>query len=307
MAPTALQPGTTVGFVGLGHMGLPMTGHLVRAGYDVRGYDADPAARERYAAEHGVAAVSSLAAAAEGASAVVLMLPSSPIVRSVLLDEGLLEAMAPGGIVVDMGSSEPTETRRLAVEAEARGVQLVDAPVSGGVRGAVQGTLTVMVGGPERQVAACLPLLKTLGGTVLRVGPVGAGHALKALNNLLSATTLLASYEALQVGMRFGLDPQLMLDAINVSTGRSYSTDYKIPTFVLPRTYAAGFALRLMVKDLRIATALARATGTPLELGHLTADLWERAAAELPEDADHTEIARWLDEAIDRGAGPASG
>ncbi len=296
-----------IGFVGLGHMGLPMSSRLVSAGYSVLGYDADPRARGAFEAESGVAAVAGLAGTTEGARAVVLMLPSSPIVHHVLLDEGLLDAVEDGGIVVDMGSSEPTQTRELALEAEARGIQLVDAPVSGGVKGARAGTLTVMVGGPEEHVAACRPLLEAIGGTVVHVGAVGAGHALKALNNLLSATTLLATYEALQVGMRFGLDPTQMLEAINVSTGRSYSTEYKVPTFVLPQTYTAGFALRLMVKDLHTATGLARATETPLELGHLTADIWERAAAELPEDADHTEIARWLDEVVGRGARPPVG
>ena len=170
--------------------------------------------------------------------------------------------------------------------------------MSGGVRGAEAGTLTIMAGGSEEQFGTCRPLLEAVGGYVLHVGPVGAGHALKALNNLLSGTTLLASAEAMLVGRRFGLEPQVMVDAINVSTGRSYSTEYKLPEFVLTGMYDAGFALRLMAKDLRIAAGLAEATGTPLELGRLSTAIWERAAAELPEDADHTEIARWLEKAL---------
>jgi 3-hydroxyisobutyrate dehydrogenase len=285
----------TIGFVGLGHMGLPMACRLVEAGYVLRAYDVDAAAGARFRERSGVPAVTSLQAAAEGAGALVLMLASSAVVRQVLLAEGLLEAVSVGGVVIDMGSSEPTQTRELAETAAGRGVQLVDAPVSGGVVGARAGTLTVMVGGTDEQLVACRSLLQVLGGKVLRAGPVGAGHALKALNNLLSATTLLISCEALGVGQRFGLDPQLMLEAINVSTGRSWSTEHKLPSFVVPRTFGDGFRLQLMVKDLRTAVALAEATGTPLPLGKTAAGLWEEAAASLPEDADHTEIARWLD------------
>ncbi len=279
-----------IGFVGLGHIGLPMASVLADAGYAVRGYDVDPAAREAFPASVG-----SLAEAAEDVRAVLLSLPSSTVVRSVLLEEGLLAAVAPGTLIVDMGSSEPAQTRELAETAAAKGAQLIDAPVSGGVRAARAGTLTIMVGGPAEAVAACRPLLEAVGGKVLHVGLVGAGHALKALNNLLSATTLLATCEAWLVGERFGLDPQLMLDAVNSSTGRSYSTEHKLPDFVLPRSYTAGFGLQLMVKDLRTALGLARATDAPFHLGETTVGLWEQAAAALPEDADHTEIARWLE------------
>jgi 3-hydroxyisobutyrate dehydrogenase len=299
----AIEPGAAVGFVGLGHMGLPMSSRLVTAGYGVLGYDSAPEARAAYEAECGTGAAATLADLATARPQVVLLsLPSSPIVSRVLLDEGLLDLVPPDSLIVDMGSSQPTRTRELAGAAAKRGVQLIDAPVSGGVRGARAGTLTVMAGGPDADVEACRPLLETIGGTVLHVGPVGAGHALKALNNLLSATTLLATYEALLVGMRFGLDPKLMLDAINVSTGRSYSTEYKIPEFVLPRTFSAGFALGLMVKDVRTAVDLAEATGTPLALGEVTAQVWEEAAAALDQDADHTEIARWLDSRVEDGS-----
>jgi 3-hydroxyisobutyrate dehydrogenase len=269
-------------------MGVPMASRLIAAGYDVRGYDSSRAARARFGGS-----VQTLADAA--ARTVVLMLPDSAVVRQVLIEDGLFDALEPGGLVIDMSSSQPIETQALASEAERRGVQLVDAPVSGGVRGAVEGTLTIMAGGTESQFETCRPLLEAIGGKVLHVGPVGAGHALKALNNLLSGTTLLASAEAVLVGRRFGLDPRVMLETINVSTGRSYSTEYKLPEFVLTGTYDAGFALRLMAKDLRIAAGLAEATATPLELGRLSTAIWERAAGELPEDADHTEIARWLE------------
>jgi 3-hydroxyisobutyrate dehydrogenase len=173
---------------------------------------------------------------------------------------------------------------------------MIDAPVSGGVGGAERGSLTIMVGGAGTDVDRVDTLLRTLGSRVLHIGPVGAGHALKALNNLLSATHLLASAEVLEVGTRFGIDPVVLLDAINTSSGRSGSTERKLPDFVLPGRYDSGFGLSLMLKDMRIATGLAQATGAPARLGEAAVALWQDAAQVLAEDADHTEIARWVHE-----------
>ena len=280
-----------LGFVGLGHMGVPMTARLVAAGHEVRGYDTSASARERV----GEAAVGSLADAAAGAEAVVLMLAASDVVREVVLDEGLLDAIEPGVLVVDMGSSDPTQTRELAAAAASRGIGYVDAPVSGAVVGAEAGTLTIMFGGTAEELARCEPFFASLGKKIVHAGPVGAGHALKALNNLLSATSFLITLEAIAAGTRFGLDPKVMIDAINDSTGRSWSTEHKVPQFVEPRSFTSGFAMRLMVKDIRTARELARATGAPFTLGETSVAVWERAAEALPEDADHTEIALWLE------------
>ena len=282
-----------LGFVGLGHMGVPMTARLADAGHDVRGFDVDPAARARATA----ATADSLAEAASGAEVVVLMLASSPVVRQVVLDDGLLDALDPGALVVDMGSSDPTQTRELAAAAASRGFGYVDAPVSGAVVGAEAGTLTIMFGGTAEELARCEPFFASLGKKIVHAGPVGAGHALKALNNLLSATSFLITLEAIAAGTRFGLDPKVMIDAINDSTGRSWSTEHKVPQFVEPRSFTSGFAMRLMVKDIRTARELARATGTPFALGETSVAVWERAAEALPEDADHTEIALWLERA----------
>jgi 3-hydroxyisobutyrate dehydrogenase len=144
-------------------------------------------------------------------------------------------------------------------------------------------------------VGRCRPLFEALGRTIVHAGPVGAGHALKALNNLLSATHLLASVEAIAVGRRFGLDPQVMIDAINVSTGRSASTERKLPDFVLSERFDSGFALALMLKDVAIAVGLGDQLGVTPALGEQTRRLWAEAARALPADADHTEIARWVD------------
>jgi 3-hydroxyisobutyrate dehydrogenase len=284
----------TVGFVGLGNMGAPMTGRLAAAGYQVRGYDADPRVR---AQSTGITVVDTVLDAAVGADALVLMLPDSAAVQSVLIGDGLLDrlALAPGTVLVDMGSSEPARTRELSAAAAERGVPMVDAPVSGGVRGAREGTLTIMVGGAPEHAAALRPMLEVLGRKVLHVGPAGAGHALKALNNLLSATHLLVSSEAILAGQEFGLDPKVMLEVINGSSGRSGSTENKWPNYILERTFGAGFPVRLMVKDMRIAVELARLTGRPSRLGEAAVALWAEAAERLPADADHTEIVRWLE------------
>ncbi|MGH3373929.1 MAG: NAD(P)-dependent oxidoreductase [Actinoallomurus sp.] len=289
-------PGAVVGFVGLGNMGAPMAGRLAEAGYTVRGYDADPSVSGAFAKTGANAvAVGGAAEVADGAAVVVLMLPGSAVVGSVLHDDGLLDRLAPGTVLVDMSSSEPIATRELAAAAERKGVPMVDAPVSGGVRGAAAGSLTIMTGGAPEAVAALRPLLDVMGGKILHVGPVGAGHALKALNNLLSATHLLVSSEAMVVGREFGLDPAVMLEAINGSSGRSGSTEVKWPTFMLERGFDSGFGLRLMLKDMRIAVDLADATGWPSRLGAAAVELWARAADRLPPDADHTEILRWLE------------
>jgi 3-hydroxyisobutyrate dehydrogenase len=203
--------------------------------------------------------------------------------------------MRPGAVVVDMSSSQPAATRSLALAANERGVALVDAPVSGGVSGAERGSLTIMVGGPAAEVRRVRPLLDVLGARVLHVGDVAAGHAVKALNNLLSATHLLATSEAMTAAAAFGLDVSVVLDAINTSSGRSGSTENKWPNFIVPGTFDSGFTLRLLLKDIRIALGIAESAGTQARLSAAAVELWAEAADGLPADADHTEIARWLD------------
>ena len=223
-----------VAFIGLGRMGAPMARRLAAAGHRVRGHDL--VAREL----DGVLAAASAADAASGADAVVLMLPTSADVHWVAVENGVLEAMDARATLIDMSSSEPMATRELAEAAGARGIDLVDAPVSGGVPRATDGTLTIMAGGREAAVERVRPLLEAMGSRVLHVGPVGAGHALKALNNLLSATHLLATAEAVAIGRRFGLDPKMMIEVISTSSGASVSTDVKYPRYILSEAFNSG-------------------------------------------------------------------
>lgn len=287
-----------VGFVGLGNMGLPMAGRLIDAGYEVRGFDVSEPARTEFAARGGKAA-GCAAEAARDADLVILMLPDSNVVEAVATSPSFAAALtAPAGkpgatVVVDMSSSEPERTRQLARFLGEHGARLVDAPVSGGVKGAVSGKLAVMVGGDDADVRDVEDVLANLG-QIYRAGPVGAGHAVKALNNLMSATHLLVTSEAMLAGQRFGIEPEAMLAIFNASSGRSGSTENKWPNFILPETYDSGFGLRLMLKDMRIATGLAEQMRSPSRLGEQAAATWAKAADDLPAAADHTEIARWL-------------
>jgi 3-hydroxyisobutyrate dehydrogenase len=278
-----------VAFIGLGRMGAPMSARLTGAGHRVRGHDL--VVREL----DGIEMAPSAAAAAAGAQAVLLMLPRSADVHWVLAEGGVLAAMDAGATVVDMSSSEPMATRELAEAAAERGIELVDAPVSGGVPKALDGTLTIMAGGGDAAVERMLPLLAAMGSRVLHVGPVGAGHALKALNNLLSATHLLASAEAVAVGRRFGLDPQVMIDVINTSSGASASTITKFPNYILNGAFDSGFDAGLMVKDIGIALELAHELEVPAEVSERVVEMWREALEWLPAGADHTAIARWVD------------
>ncbi|WP_327116725.1 NAD(P)-dependent oxidoreductase [Nocardia sp. NBC_01730] len=256
------------------------------------GFDPAEDARLSLIAAGGNAAMSA-PAAVTGAAFVVLMLPNSAVVEAILGDAAVLDALRPGSIVVDMSSSEPLSTQRLTYALAKRRITLIDAPVSGGVDGAESGTLTIMAGGTATAVARISTLLAPLG-QLHHVGNTGAGHALKAINNLLAAVHLLASAEGIAAGRRFGLDPDLMVMMINISSGRSASTEVKFPRYILPETYDSGFGMALMLKDMRIATSLADALGVSTPLGERAVELWTEADTALGPGADQTEIARWV-------------
>lgn len=295
------HPIRRVAVVGLGNMGTPMTARLVEAGYEVRVSDISPEARAR-AAEAGAIDAPDLAGAVTGSDAVILMLPDSRVVTSVVENPEFRTALAPGALVIDMSSSEPARTRELAAELAADGIRMIDAPVSGGVNGAAAGTLTIMVGGDPDAFEHARPLFEVLGRPV-HAGPIGAGDAIKALNNLLSATHLWITSEAMTVGRRFGLDPEVMLSVFNGSSGRSGSTENKWPNFILPGTFDSGFGIALMLKDMRIAVQLAEQAGAPSALGAEAVEHWRQAAEGLDPKADHTEVARWIEDHTGPDAG----
>ncbi len=286
--------GRRVGFVGLGNMGWPMARNLAAAGWELVVRDADGDRQARFVAEIGGTGAGEAAEFA-GVEAVVTMLPRGSDVREVLLewDGGLAAALSPGAVVVDMSSSDPVGTRELGASLRDRDVALVDAPVSGGVPKAEAGTLSIMVGGDdEAAVARARPLLEVLGERLFRTGPLGSGHAMKALNNYVAAAGYTAAAEALIVGARFGLDPATVVDVLNASTGRSFNTEQNFTNQVLPRRFASGFALHLLAKDVGIAAELAEAIGVEAPLCQLTSRLWAEALASEGPAADHTAAIR---------------
>lgn len=294
--PTGPDP---VLFLGLGAMGTPMATLLAGAGHDLLLRDVDEERARDLADRIGARAVGAAQVAEEAAAVrtVVLMLPDSAAVEAVLLGEGgLLALLTAGSTVVDMSSSRPASTVALAAAAGERGIAYVDAPVSGGVARAKDGSLAIMVGGSPDALAAVRPLLEVMGGDVTHVGEQpGAGHAMKALNNLLSAVGMAAASEVLSVGANFGLEPQVMLDVLNRSTGRNQATEVKFAKFVLSGAFDSGFGMRLMVKDLRTALELAHETGTPVPLAASCLEEWTAAGRSLPADADHTHIAAYVE------------
>ena len=296
----AFLPPQRLGFVGLGNMGAPMARHLAAAGFQVVAADSNPAALARFCDAVPCERAASLAHLGRACRLVITMLPDGAAVRQVLLGEaGVAAGLAAGSVVLDMSSAEPVATRALASKLAEAALFLVDAPVSGGVKRAVEGKLAIMAGGEPAAIARCATVFAALG-TVFRTGASGSGHAVKALNNYLSAVALAATAEAMMAGGKFGIDPALMLEILNHSTGRNTATEQKYPAYVLPRSFDSGFALGLMAKDLRIALGLAEAVGTPDSLLSECAALWQRAQRQLGFNADNTEIVRYLE--ASRGA-----
>jgi 3-hydroxyisobutyrate dehydrogenase len=296
MTDTGLESPAAVAFIGLGKMGGPMAGHLVDGGWEVRGYDLSAAALDAFVTARPKAVrAASAADAAAGAAVAITMLPDGKAVRQAVLADGLAAALGPGGLVIDMSSSSPIDTKRLGKELASLGVSLVDAPVSGGVRRAVEAKLAIMAGGDAALVERCRPLLDAMGATIFPTGPLGSGHAMKALNNFVSAAGLVAACEALIIGRRFGLDPSLIVDILNASTGRNNSTEVKAKQFILSGAFNSGFSLGLMAKDLRTAADLAEHVGVAAPMSRSARDLWAHAQGSLGPDADHTEIFRFVE------------
>ncbi|HSV45020.1 MAG TPA: NAD(P)-dependent oxidoreductase [Ramlibacter sp.] len=295
MSDAVLNPGCKIGFIGLGNMGRPMAARLAAAGYALHLVDARPEVAREVAAETGGVALDSVAQLAPGLDALVLMLPDGQAVRHVLDAAGVMQRLARGSVVIDMGSCEPGGTVQLGKQLAAAGIGMVDAPVSGGVPRARTGELTIMAGGDAQAVERCRPLLSAMGNRIFATGALGSGQAMKSLNNFVSAVGLVAACEAVVIGRGFGLDPQVIAEVLNGSTGKNNTTEHKLRQFILSGSFASGFALDLMVKDLAIAASVAQHTHTPTVLADKVLSLWREAQASLGPGHDHTEMARWLE------------
>lgn len=286
-----------LGFIGIGMMGLPMAAAVARAGHSILACDSDPARLVLLADECGPESRvhTTLLVAEVGARCrtVVLMLPTSAHVGDVVLGtNGLAETLSPGSLIVDMGSSIPSETRQLAATLATRGLRLMDAPVSGGVAKARRGRLAILVGGAEADVEQVRPYLQAMGETLLRTGAVGSAHAMKALNNFVYAAGLLATVEATRMAEAARLDLDMFAAVLNASSGRNVATETNLAQFILPGTYAGGFRLGLMAKDLETAATLAEETEIEAIALEACRTAWRRALEQLGPDADNTEIHR---------------
>jgi 3-hydroxyisobutyrate dehydrogenase len=287
-----------IGFIGIGNMGVPMAANLVRGGYDVTAYDIAATRAEQFAKRHDARSAASLAALGRDSDLIITMLPSGREVRHALTEAdggGLVKNLRPNSFVIDMSSSAPVGTRELGRDLATRQVKLIDAPVSGGVPRAKDGTLAIMIGGEADAVAAVRPVLAKMGTKLFEVGSLGCGHALKALNNFLAGTSFAAASEALRIGRTFGLDPAVMIDVINVSTGRSFPTDLVMKQHVISGDLATGFALGLLAKDVGIAADLAEQVGADAPIVRAISAMWNDARDKLGGDCDHSRAAAYWD------------
>jgi 3-hydroxyisobutyrate dehydrogenase len=293
-----------VGFIGIGNMGWPMAKNILKAGNNVlqadhklHVFDLDRKRLAKFVKEEpGAIASAEASAVGKASNVIVTMLPTGPIVRDVVSEMLESGALAPGTIIVDMSSSEPTGTRELAETLAKSNVVLIDAPVSGGIGGATAGTLTLMIGGnDDKAIERVTPVLQTMGQKLFRTGASGSGDVMKALNNYLSAACFRATSEAVAMGQKFGLDPQLIIDIVNVSTGRSFATEAAFKTQVLTGKYSAGFALGLLTKDVKIASDLAGELGVMAPVCSVTFSALSNAREALGYNADFTAAHKhWL-------------
>jgi 3-hydroxyisobutyrate dehydrogenase len=292
MNAAPIKPPASIAVIGLGNMGVPMSACLVRAGFQVSGFDPSDAARKRFADAGGTAAATAHDAV-KNADVVITLLPDGKIVKAAL--EDVRAALEPGAIIIEMSSSEPLGTAELGKSFIDAGHGFIDAPVSGGVRKATDGTLAIMVGGEAATIDRVEAVLGALGKSIFRTGKLGSGHAIKALNNYVSAAGLIAAVEATMIAEKFGLDVTLMTDILNASTGRNNTTEVKLKPFIISKKFNAGFPLRLMAKDVRTADGLARALEVPTPFADLCSELWDAAAQNLENAADHTAIGLYIE------------
>ncbi len=286
----------TIGFIGTGIMGNPMCRRLLAAGYQLVIYDAKPEAMTSLLAQ-GAQTAPSAAAVGQGCRKVITMLPNSGIVEAVALGRaGLIEGMETGSILIDMSSSVPTSTQKIAAALAEKGVEMIDAPVSGGVTGATDGTLAIMVGGKEELYRECLPLLRVMGKNIFHIGPVSTGHTMKTVNNMMSAINTLGVCEAMVLGVKAGLDPAKIVEVCATGSGGSYALEKKGGNIILANNFKPGFTADLMYKDLDIATTLARQLGVPVMEANLVHQVLGILRARGMNALDYTSMVKLIEE-----------
>ena len=271
-------------------MGMPMIRNLLQANLSVTGFDLNPLVADELKSEIHFEMATSAIALTKKCDVIILMLPDSNIVDRLLWEgeDALSKAMNSKQTIIDMGSSDPVRSRANFDRLAQLGISFIDAPVSGGVRRAKDGSLSIMIGGLAPAVESVQPIFKAMGKTLVHVGAAGAGHAVKALNNYVSASGLLAVCEALVAAEKFGIDPHLVNQVFNVSTGKNNTTDVKVENFMLSGTFKSGFSLALMRKDLQTALDFISRMETPKNFADACTQTWTQAEKSLDKGADHT-------------------
>ena len=285
-----------VAFLGLGDMGALMAAHLARDPFDLVVWNRTASKSEGFARGHKARVAATPAEAVRDAQVVITCLPSSIEVEAVLHGEGgMLESLRGGTVLIDCTSGDPPTSRSIAAELGKRGVDFIDAPVSGGTTAAKAGTLTVMWGGDQSVFERVRPVMEAVGKKIVHAGPVGSGDALKAVNNALLAVHILSAAEGLAILVKAGVDPKVALDVINASSGRSNSSENLIPQRVLTRAFPRTFRLALLEKDIGIAAVLADDLNAKTPLISLTAERFHEAREKLGEKADHVEAVKMVE------------
>jgi 3-hydroxyisobutyrate dehydrogenase len=284
-----------IGFIGVGAMGTPMSQRLIKAGYKLVVHDIDLEALKKIE-KCGAETSSSPQEMAKLCNPIITMLPDSNDVEDVILGpRGIIKGARQGLIIIDMTTSYPLSTKMISARLAEKGAKILDAPVSGGVVGAEKGTLSIMVGGESALVEQCMPLFKVMGEKVFHMGILGSGHTMKAVNNILSGCSMVATSEALAIAVKAGLEPNKVIDVLQVSSGRSWATDYKFPRYVLPRTFDDGFRLKLLNKDLNILTKLAKDLNAPAFIANVVQQIIGLAEMQGYGDKGHTSIAEFIE------------
>jgi len=286
-----------VAFLGLGDIGSLMAAHLARDPFDLVVWNRTVSKAETFAREHKVRVAPTPAEAVRSADVVITCLPSSVEVEAILHGEnGMLDAFRKGAVLVDCTSGDPPTSRSIAAELGGRGVDFIDAPVSGGTIAAKSGSLTVMWGGEELVFERVRPVIEAFGKKIVHAGQVGSGDALKAINNALLAVHILSTAEGLAVLVKAGVDPKVALEVINASSGRSNSSENLIPQRVLTRAFPRTFRLALLEKDIGIAAVLADDLGVRTPVISLAAERFHEAREKLGEEADHVEAVKMIEQ-----------
>jgi 3-hydroxyisobutyrate dehydrogenase-like beta-hydroxyacid dehydrogenase len=296
----------TIGFIGVGRMGQPMASRLIAAGHPVIAYDIQGQALSAIA-NRGAATAASPQEVASRAEIVMTSLPVPAVVEEVVLGKDGISSGSRIKTFLDLSTTGPRVAKAIAAKLTERGITAIDAPVSGGVAGAVKGTLAVMTSGPKEVCERLRPTLEAIG-KFFYIGPEpGMGQMMKLLNNLLSATATAATSEAIVLGVKAGLDPNVMIDVINAGSGRNTASEDKFPRAILPRTFDFGFALALMTKDVKLCIDEAEAQGVPMWIGQAVKQVWQYGLAQGGPDQDFTEIVRHIEKWSGVTVGSAKG